>query len=176
LLDFGAISIPGLLFILFTFIPVLHPYKSKSGMLFGMIFFSFFGILFALVYGLDLVFIKILSSRISGGSMQVVMDSQETAKTFRKNIPYLALTTGVTLLVWVWWILIDWLYRTLGAIARAEETIVRLFWQSLCIAVFLFGFIQAGDYTSFLSNEAIMTDENLKEALTANPVITLLFK
>jgi hypothetical protein len=176
LLDFGAISIPGSLFILFSYIPALHPYKSKKGMYFGLIFFSFFGMLFALIYGLDLVFIKILSSRISGETIGLVLSSPDTAKAFRKNVPYFALTTGVTLLVWVWWILIDWLYKALGAFARAEEKIVRLFWQSFCLLVFLIGIIKAGEYTSVLPNDAIFTNESLKESLSVNPVITLIFK
>ncbi len=176
LLDFGAISIPGVLYILCSFIPNLHPYKSKRGMLFGFIFFCFFGFLFAIVYGLDLVCIKMFSSRISGLTFMGIMENPAASKAFRKNIPYLALVTGVSMLVWIWWLVIEWLHRTLGVIVRAEEKILRLFWQSLALLVFCLGFLKSGVYTDFLPDNSILTNENLKAALTANPVLTLLFK
>jgi hypothetical protein len=135
-----------------------------------------FGFLYAIVYGLDLVFIKILASRISGDTFASLAEDPVTSKVFRKNIPYLALITGVTLLVWVWWLLIEWLYKTLGTIARAEQKVVRLFWQSLSLLVFFVAFIKTAEYTGLLPDEAIITDENLKEAIAANPVLTLLFK
>lgn len=176
LLDFGVIAIPGILYTLCSLIPYLHPYKSRRGILFGLIFFCFFGFVFAIVYGLDLLCIKMLSSRISGKTLQAIMENPTTSMAFRKGIPYMALITGVTLLVWVWWLLIEWLHKTLGAFVRAEEKSLRLFWQSLVLLVFCLGFLKAAAYTDFLPDAAILTNSNLQMALTANPVLTLLFK
>ena len=174
--DFGAVSLVGLPFILLSQIRAFHPYKSRIGRYFGLLYFVVISLLFSLVYGLDLVFIKVLSTRISGETFGAISDNPALGKAFRRNIPYFALFTAVTLLVWVWWLIIEWLYKRLGIIGRADEKVVRLFWQSLFILLFFIGAINNVETTRNLGDSAINTDGNIKGAFAFNPVLTLLFK
>lgn len=144
-------------------------------MRFSFIYFSFFALLLIFIFALDLVSIKTFGQRLSGTKFISLFHGNPKTNIFIGNFPIMPFVIGAILLLWNWWIVLDWLHSRLGMFTRADEKVVRFFWQGLS-AILFFLLIMLSIYnTKSLELKDLSVGRTPETSLKANPVMTLLF-
>jgi hypothetical protein len=139
-------------------------------------YFLFVALFLALVYGLDLVFMKTFGQRIFGAKFFALFQGHPKAGAFRQNFPLLPFMVATILMLWIWWLLIDWLYNFLGSMDRAERTVYRRSWQAIAITLHLGLIFLAIAMISGYVPRQLSVAKSQATALADNPVISLFFK
>ena len=175
-MDLGAISIFALIFLFATWFNKVHPYKSQRGMYISVGYFMLVAFLMALIYGLDLVFMKTFGQRLFGTKFFALFQGHPKAGAFRGNFPFFPFIVATLLMLWVWWLLIVWLYNFLGSMDRAERTAIRYSWQAIAVVIHLaFIFISIAMVSGFLPKD-LSIGKAPATALADNPVLSLFFR
>lgn len=174
--DAGVVAFVGLLFMALTFFPPFHPYKSRKGIWFSFGYFAFFALLLTLIFALDLVSIKTFGQRLNGTKFISLFQGNPRTGSFIGNFPIMPFIIGTTLLIWLWWMVIEWLHTWLGMFSRADEKVVRFFWQGLTVVIYITLIMLSISLTTGLDIKELSIGRSLETALKVNPVLTLLFK
>jgi hypothetical protein len=176
LYDTGVIALIGFLFFVLSFSKKLHPYRSKNGLQFSLVYFSVSLFLILFFYSLDLVSIKTFGQRLSGTKFLSLFKGNPRRIDFLANFPVLAFVVGATLSIWVWWLLIKFLHLRLGIMDRAIRKTQRFGWHSATLIILLFLFwLGRMMIISYEVPGQIIVARSLETALKVNPVLSLLF-
>lgn len=174
--DAGVVAFIGTVFMLLTWITPFHPYKSRKGVWFSFGYFSLSVFLLGIFYVLDLVSIKTFGQRLSGSKIISLFQGNPRKGSFFGNFPILAIITGFTLFLWLWWLLIEWLHMKLGMLTRAEEKSVRLLWYGLTFSIFFFIMFYSVSETIATPVKDLSVGRSKSTSLKVNPVLTFFLK
>lgn len=174
--DAGTIGFVGILAVLLTIFKQLHPYRSKKGFQFFLIFFSVTLFSILLIHAMDLVSIKTFGQRLSGSKIGILFRGNPKLKTYLRNFPIFSFIVGVVLTQWVWWIVINWLHLNLGILDRAINKVTRYTWFSVSCLIFTI-FICLGIVLILKYNfpEDIIIGQSINTSLKINPFFGLIF-
>ncbi len=169
--DAGLLAVILVLYVLLTFSPNLHPFKSKKGKIFGLVYFIVWGFLIAVAYVLDLLFVKTVHYRMYGSKMLKIFEDPYETELFFSNISMGPLVVAFFLLLWTWGILILRIHRYISRLTRVQSKAKRITWQGW---ILITGTL-LGSYTVVQGNRVQPTELNLKAApflsLRSNPVL-----
>lgn len=172
--DAGVMALILVFYLLLSFFPSLHPFKSKRGKFFGYFYFIFSGMLIAFAYALDLIFVKAIHYRMYGTKVLEIFENPNETEVFFKNISLTPLILIIGFLLWIWAIIIVKLHGYISHLSRVQSKTKRITWQgwTIIVCTFLAGF-------ALIQGNAIKPSElNLKAApyyaLRSNPVLSFL--
>lgn len=174
--DAGVAALVGLVFMGLTLVPQLHPYRSTRGMHFSFLYFSSAAFMLAVVFALDLVFIKTFGQRIFGVKFLTLFSGNPRSRLFATTFPYIPFIVGTTLMLWLWWLLVKWLHTFLGVFERAEVKMVRFTWYGLSLVIFVLLIWNSFTSVKNLKPHDLRIGTAPTTALQVNPVVTLLAK
>jgi hypothetical protein len=172
--DAGVMALILIFYILISFFPALHPFKSKRGKFFGYFYFIFSGMLIAIAYALDLIFVKVIHYRMYGSKVLEIFENPNETEVFFKNVTLTPLILIIGLLLWIWAIIIVKLHGYISHLSRVQSKTKRITWQAWTIAVCI---LLAG-FALIQGNALTPSNLNMKAApyyaLRSNPVLSFL--
>jgi hypothetical protein len=86
LIDAGVVSFILFLYILIGFIPLFHPFKHKSGKVFGNIYFISWGLAILGTYFMDILFVMSIQYRVYGSKLPAILANSGQKKIFLSQI------------------------------------------------------------------------------------------
>lgn len=86
LIDEGVASFILFLYILIGFIVLLHPFKHKSGEVFGYIYFISWGLVILGTYFMDILFVMSIQYRVYGSKLLAILANSGQKKIFLSQI------------------------------------------------------------------------------------------
>jgi hypothetical protein len=172
--DAGVISLMLFFYLVLSFLPSLHPFKSKKGKIFGYAYFIIWGMLIAFAFALDLIFVNTVQYRVYGTKALEIFDNPAETEVFFQNLSLPPLLLVTLMLLWIWGILIVKLHYYISRLSRVQGKKKRITIQGWVIIMTIliagFAFFQSRNITS--------SNLNMKSApyyaLRANPVLTLI--
>lgn len=175
LIDAGVLCLILVFYILLSINPVFHPFKTKKGKIYGYLYFVFWGLVIALIYLFDLIFVKATHYRMFGSRVITVIEDPYKSELFFKNISTTPIIFLVLVLIGSWLLIIMYLHSYVRSLSSVHSKTKRIKWQTWIITM---GTILA-IFAFSKGNKVKPTDLNLKlkpvEALRTNPVISLFF-
>ncbi len=172
--DAGIVSIIGMGALALSWIPSLHPYKSKRGKIVMLSYFCITAMLLSVVYIFDLIFLKSMDTRISSDVFLLFTGSRQKALVFlNRNFNILPVSLVVVFVGWMWWLLLSWLFDVLGMMDRNRQKSVRFRMQRITISVFAIFIIMSLVSPKNITKKDLSMEPIGTKALIWNPVQTV---
>jgi hypothetical protein len=174
-IDAGVLAFILVFYILLSLLLSLHPFKSRNGKLFGLVYFIFWGLVVALSYALDLVFIKAIQYRVYGSKILETFEDPYKTEVFFKNMSLIPMMFGIFFLLWIWGIIIVKLHSYIGRLSRVQSKSKRNTWNvGVIVAGIVLSIIAFSQYYGVKCSDLNLELKPV-EALRINPVLSFFF-
>lgn len=133
--DVRLVAAISLFMIAISFWPGLHFFKWEGGKKIALFLYGFFATLILLFCLFDIGYLHSFGMRLQGTLIGDIAKGTEKWSVFKSKTPWMPLSVGIVVLVWLFVFLIDKLHKVINKSRTTDHRTVRSFWQIVMLLI-----------------------------------------